>query len=73
MGATSTSVREENTVARFFYERYGMKVVGKVAWSPVWCTDLPWRSVANDEIHSISNCDVARDRDVGNSNGRSAG
>lgn len=27
------SVREENAVARSFYERHGMKVVGKVAWS----------------------------------------
>jgi hypothetical protein len=27
------SVRKENTVARSFYERHGMKVVGTVAWS----------------------------------------
>jgi hypothetical protein len=27
------SVREENAVARSFYERHGMKVVGKVVWS----------------------------------------
>jgi hypothetical protein len=27
------SVREENAVARSFYERHDMKVVGKVAWS----------------------------------------
>ncbi len=27
---------------------------------PVWCTDLPSRNAANDEIHSISNYDAAR-------------
>jgi hypothetical protein len=27
------SVREENAVARTFYERHGMNVVGKVVWS----------------------------------------
>jgi hypothetical protein len=27
------TVRAENTVARSFYERHGMKIVGKVAWS----------------------------------------
>jgi len=27
------SVRKENTVACRFYEKHGMKVVGKVAWS----------------------------------------
>ena len=64
------SVRKENAVACAFYRRHGV-VLG--AAYPVWCTDLPWRNVANDEIDSISNCDAAQDRDGGNSNERSTG
>jgi hypothetical protein len=37
------SVREENTVARSFYERHGMKVVGKVVWSGGTLSGLVYR------------------------------
>ncbi len=71
------SVRKENAAACAFYARHGMKVAGKVAWSgapsPDWCTDLPGRNVANDEIHSISSETLPETAQGDNSNGRSAG
>jgi hypothetical protein len=39
------SVREENTAARSFYERHGMKVVGKIAWSGGTIPGLAYRLV----------------------------
>jgi hypothetical protein len=58
------SVREENTVARSFYERHGMSVVGKASWSRGTLPGLVYRlalaQLSNDEIHSISNYDAAR-------------
>jgi hypothetical protein len=48
-GDVYLSVRESNAVARDFYERHGMKVVGKVSWSQGTLPGLVYRLTPNGE------------------------
>lgn len=70
-GDVYLSVRKENTVARSFYERHGMKIVGNVAWSGTTLPGLVYR-MAFVTTDSSKTCDpvtglIARmkDRDEG--------